>query len=109
MANNTDVTSTKNWYIVHTYSGYEERVKRNLEQRVKYMDASDKIFQIVIPTEDEIEIRSGQKRTVTKKIFPGYVLVQMKMDDESWHVVRNTPGITGFVGGGNKPTPLSET
>jgi transcriptional antiterminator NusG len=109
MANNTDVASTKNWYIVHTYSGYEERVKRNLEQRVKYMDASDKIFQIVIPTEDEIEIRSGQKRTVTKKIFPGYVLVQMKMDDESWHVVRNTPGITGFVGGGNKPTPLSET
>ena len=108
MANNTDVASTKNWYIVHTYSGYEERVKRNLEQRVKYMDASDKIFQIVIPTEDEIEIRSGQKRTVTKKIFPGYVLVQMKMDDESWHVVRNTPGITGFVGGGNKPTPLSE-
>ena len=109
MANNTDIASTKNWYIVHTYSGYEERVKRNLEQRVKYMDASDKIFQIVIPTEDEIEIRSGQKRTVTKKIFPGYVLVQMKMDDESWHVVRNTPGITGFVGGGNKPTPLSET
>lgn len=99
----------KNWYIVHTYSGYEERVKRNLEQRVKYMDASDKIFQIVIPTEDEIEIRGGQKRTVTKKIFPGYVLVQMKMDDESWHVVRNTPGITGFVGGGNKPNPLSET
>ena len=103
-----NTTDNKNWYIVHTYSGYEERVKRNLEQRVKYMDASDKIFQIVIPTEDEIEIRSGQKRTVTKKIFPGYVLVQMKMDDESWHVVRNTPGITGFVGGGNKPTPLSE-
>ena len=99
----------KNWYIVHTYSGYEERVKRNLEQRVKYMDASNKIFQIVIPTEDEIEIRSGQKRTVTKKIFPGYVLVQMKIDDDSWHVVRNTPGITGFVGGGNKPNPLSET
>lgn len=105
----TTETNGKHWYIVHTYSGYEERVKRNLEQRVKYMDASDKIFQIVIPTEDEIEIRSGQKRTVTKKIFPGYVLVQMKMDDESWHVVRNTPGITGFVGGGNKPNPLSET
>ena len=97
----------KHWYIVHTYSGYEERVKRSLEQRVKFMDAESKIFQIVIPTEDEIEIRSGQRRTVTKKIFPGYVLVEMKMDDESWHVVRNTPGITGFVGGGNKPTPLA--
>ena len=98
----------KHWYIVHTYSGYEERVKRNLEQRVKFMDAENKIFQIVIPTEDEIEIRSGQRRTVTKKIFPGYVLVEMKMDDESWHIVRDTPGITGFVGGGNKPTPLAE-
>jgi len=98
----------KQWYIVHTYSGYEERVKRSLEQRVKFMDAADKVFQIVIPTEDEIEIRSGQRRTVTKKIFPGYVLVQMKMDDNSWDVVRNTPGITGFVGSGNKPTALAE-
>jgi len=98
----------KQWYIVHTYSGYEERVKRSLEQRVKFMDAADKVFQIIIPTEDEIEIRSGQRRTVTKKIFPGYVLVQMKMDDNSWDVVRNTPGITGFVGSGNKPTALAE-
>lgn len=98
----------KQWYIVHTYSGYEERVKRALEQRVKFMDAEDKIFQIVIPTEDEIEIRSGQRRTVTKKVFPGYVLVQMRMNDDSWNVVRNTPGITGFVGGGNKPTPIGE-
>lgn len=98
----------KQWYIVHTYSGYEERVKRALEQRVKFMDAEDKIFQIVIPTEDEIEIRSGQRRTVTKKVFPGYVLVQMRMNDDSWNVVRNTPGITGFVGGGNKPTPIVE-
>jgi transcriptional antiterminator NusG len=72
------------------------------------MDAEDRIYQVVIPTEDEIEIRSGQRRTVTKKIFPGYVLVEMKLDDESWHVVRNTPGVTGFVGGGNKPTPLEE-
>ena len=103
MANNN-----KRWYIVHTYSGYEERVKRSLEQRIKTMDAEDKIFQVVIPTEDEIEIRAGQRRTVTKKIFPGYVLVEMQMDDESWQVVRNTPGITGFVGGGNKPTPLME-
>jgi transcriptional antiterminator NusG len=100
--------NNKHWYIVHTYSGYEERVKRNLEQRIKFMDAENKIFQVVIPTEDEIEIRSGQRRTVTKKIFPGYVLVEMNMDDDSWHVVRNTPGITGFVGGGNKPTPLAE-
>ncbi len=102
------MNNNKRWYIVHTYSGYEERVKRNLEQRIKFMDAENKIFQVVIPTEDEIEIRSGQRRTVTKKIFPGYVLVEMNMDDDSWHVVRNTPGITGFVGGGNKPTPLAE-
>jgi transcriptional antiterminator NusG len=102
------INNDRRWYIVHTYSGFEERVKRNLEQRVKYMDAENKIFRIVIPTEDEIEIRSGQRRTVTRKIFPGYVLVEMKLDDESWHVVRNTPGITGFVGGGNKPTPLAE-
>lgn len=98
----------RRWYIIHTYSGYEERVKRSLEQRIRFMDAEDKIYQVVIPTEDEIEIRSGQRRTVTKKIFPGYVLVEMKLDDESWHVVRNTPGVTGFVGGGNKPTPLEE-
>jgi len=98
----------KSWYIVHTYSGYEERVQRSLEQRIKFMDAEDKIFQVVIPTEEEIEIRGGQRRTVTKKIFPGYVLVEMKMNDESWNVVRNTPAITGFVGGGNKPTPLAE-
>jgi len=100
--------NNKQWYIVHTYSGYEERVKRALEQRIKFMDAEDRIFQIVIPTEDEIEIRSGQRRTVTKKVFPGYVLVQMRMNDDSWNVVCNTPGITGFVGSGNKPTPIDE-
>lgn len=98
----------KQWYIVHTYSGYEERAKRSLKQRIRFMDAEDKIFQIIIPTEDEIEIRSGQRRTVTKKVFPGYVLVQMKMDDASWNVVCNTPGITGFVSSGNKPTPIAE-
>jgi len=98
----------KLWYIVHTYSGYEERVERSLRQRVKYMDAEDKIFQVVIPKEDEIEIRGGQRKTVTKKMFPGYVLVQMKMDDDSWNVVRNTPGITGFVGTGNRPTSIPE-
>ena len=98
----------KHWYIVHTYSGYEDRVRRALEQRIKFMDAESKIFKIVIPTEEEIEIRGGQRRTVTKKVFPGYVLVQMQMDDDSWNVVRNTPGITGFVGSGNKPTALAE-
>ncbi len=97
-----------NWYVIHTYSGYEERVKKNLEQRRNSMDAADEILKVVIPTEDEIEVKNGQRRTVTKKILPGYVLVQMKMTDQSWGVVRNTPGVTGFVGSGGKPTPLQE-
>ena len=96
------------WFVIHTYSGYEERVKKNLEQRVKFMDSGNDILQVVIPTEDEIEVKNGQRRTVTKKILPGYVLVQMKMSDQSWGVVRNTPGVTGFVGSGSKPTPLEE-
>ena len=98
----------KNWYVIHTYSGHEERVKKNLEQRIKFMDSGDEIFQVVIPTEDEIEVRSGRRRTVTRKILPGYVLVQMNMGEHSWGVVRNTPGVTGFVGSGNVPTPLEE-
>ena len=98
----------KQWFVVHTYSGYEERVKKNLEQRVKSMDTGDDILQVIIPTEDEIEVKNGQRRTVTKKILPGYVLIEMKMKDESWSLVRNTPGVTGFVGSGNKPTPLAE-
>ena len=98
----------KYWFVVHTYSGYEERVKRNLEQRIKFMDAAGEIFQVVIPTRQEIEVRSGQRQNVTRKILPGYVLVQMEMNDHNWNVVRNTPGITGFVGGGGKPTPLPE-
>jgi len=98
----------KQWFVVHTYSGYEERVKKNLEQRIKSMDTEGEISQIVIPTEEEIEVRNGQRRTVTKKILPGYILVQMKMSDQSWNIVRNTPGVTGFVGSGNKPTPLKE-
>ena len=98
----------KQWYVVHTYSGYEERVKRNLEQRIKFMDAGDEISQVVIPTEEEIEVRNGQRRTVSKKILPGYILVQMGMSDQSWNTVRNTPGVTGFVGSANKPTPLKE-
>jgi len=102
------VESDKQWYVIHTYSGHEERVKKNLEQRIKFMDSGNEITQVVIPTEDEIEVKSGRRRTVTRKILPGYVLVQMKMDENSWSVVRNTPGVTGFVGSGNTPTPLRE-
>jgi transcriptional antiterminator NusG len=98
----------KRWYVIHTYSGYENKVKANLEHRIESMDATDEIFRVVRPTEDEIEIRSGQRRTVSRKIFPGYVLVEMKMTDDSWYVVRNTPGVTGFVGSGVKPTPLDD-
>jgi transcription termination/antitermination protein NusG len=101
------------WYVIHTYSGYENKVKTNLEHRIQTMDAKDLIFQVVIPTEDEIEIRDGQRRTVARKIFPGYVLTQMielKEDDvessRAWFVVRNTPGVTGFVGSGTRPVPL---
>jgi transcriptional antiterminator NusG len=98
----------KQWYVIHTYSGHEERVKKNLEQRIKFMDSGSEIIKVVIPTEDEIEVRSGRRRTVTKKILPGYVLVEMKMDENTWSIVRNTPGVTGFVGSGNTPTPLRE-
>jgi transcriptional antiterminator NusG len=96
------------WYVIHTYSGHEERVKKNLEQRIKFMDSGDDIIEVVIPTEDEIEVRGGRRRTVTRKILPGYVLVQMNMDESTWSIVRNTPGVTGFVGSGNVPTPLQE-
>jgi len=98
----------KQWFVIHTYSGYEDRVKKNLEQRIKAMDSGDEVFQVTVPTEEEIEVKNGQRRTVTKKILAGYVLVQMKMSDQSWNVVRNTPGVTGFVGTGNKPVPLRE-
>ena len=98
----------KHWFVIHTYSGHEERVKKNLEQRIRFIDSGDEIAQIVIPTEDEIEVRGGRRRTVTKKVLPGYVLVQMEMTDRNWSVVRNTPGVTGFVGSGGKPTPLAE-
>ena len=98
----------KSWFVIHTYSGHEERVKKNLEQRMKLMDSEDDISQVVVPTEDEIEVRSGQRRTIAKKILPGYVLVEMKMSDQSWNIVRNTTGVTGFVGSGGKPVPLQE-
>jgi len=94
------------WYVIHCYSGYENKVKHNLEQRIETMQMQDKIFQVVIPTEEEIEVKEGKRRTVERRVFPGYILVQMIMSDESWYVVRNTPGVTGFVGMGNRPTPL---
>jgi len=98
----------KEFYAIHTYSGYEERVKKNLDQRVKSMGAEDKIFQVIIPTEEEVEIKGGQKRTIQRKILPGYVLVEMKMTDQSWAIVRNTPNVTGFVGSGGKPVSLKK-
>ena len=96
------------WYVVHAYSGHEEKVKKNLEKRIESMDMHDKILQVLVPMEDEIEIKDGKRRHVQKRIFPGYILVKMHMTDESWYVVRNTPGVTSFVGSGNKPVPLQE-
>jgi len=105
----------RRWYVIHTYSGQENRVKKNLEQRIESMDVKDKIFQVVVPTENEIEIRDGQRRAVQRKLYPGYVLVEMielkEGDDASnkaWYVVRNTPGVTGFVGSGHRPVPLDD-
>ncbi len=94
------------WYVVHCYSGYEYKVKHNLEQRIESMGMQDYIFQVVVPTVEEIEIKDGKRRTVERCLFPGYIMVQMKLTDDSWYVVRNTPGVTGFVGMGNQPTPL---
>ncbi|MBO1005428.1 transcription termination/antitermination protein NusG [Pseudogracilibacillus auburnensis] len=99
----------KYWYVVHTYSGYENKVKANLEKRVESMGMQDKIFRVIVPEEEETDIKNGKKKTVKKKVFPGYVLVEIIMTDDSWYVVRNTPGVTGFVGSagsGSKPTPL---
>ena len=96
------------WFVVHCYSGYENKVKHNLEQRIESMGMANQIFQVVVPTEEEIEVKEGKRRTVERRVFPGYILVQMLMNDDSWYVVRNTPGVTGFVGMGNKPTPLRQ-
>lgn len=99
----------KSWYVVHTYSGYENKVKANLEKRVESMGMQDKIFRVIVPEDEETDIKNGKKKTVKKKVFPGYVLVEIIMTDDSWYVVRNTPGVTGFVGSagsGSKPTPL---
>ena len=96
------------WYVVHCYSGYENKVKKNLEHRIESMGMEKRIVEVIVPTEEQVELRDGQRRVVAKRIYPGYVLVQMVMDEESWYVVRNTPSVTGFVGIGNKPTPLRQ-
>jgi transcriptional antiterminator NusG len=96
------------WYAIHTYSGYENKVKSHLEARIASMDMRNKIFRVIVPMEEEVEIKQGQRRTVQRKVFPGYVLVEMVMSDEAWYVVRNTPGVTSFVGSGTRPVPLQE-
>ncbi len=103
-----EIDTGRRWYVIHTYSGYENKVKTNLEHRITSMDMGDKIYQVLVPTEEEIEIKNGKRHPVERKVFPGYVLVEMMMGDDSWYVVRNTPGVTSFVGSGNKPTPLTD-
>lgn len=96
----------KDWFFIHCYSGYEKKVEHALRQRIDSMGMQDQIYDVIIPTEDEIEVKDGKRRTVEKRVFPGYVMVQMQLNEDSWYVVRNTPGVTGFVGMGNEPTPL---
>jgi transcriptional antiterminator NusG len=96
------------WYVAHCYSGYENKVKKNLEHRIESMGMANLIHEVIVPTEEQVELRDGQRRVVERRIYPGYVLVHMILDEESWYVVRNTPGVTGFVGIGNKPTPLRQ-
>lgn len=100
----------RHWYVIHSYSGYENKVKKNLEHRAASMHdvGGDRIYQVIVPTEEEVELKDGKRRTIERRVFPGYILVDMIMDEDSWYVVRNTPGVTGFVGMGNKPTPLSQ-
>jgi transcription termination/antitermination protein NusG len=97
------------WYVLHTYSGYENKVKKTIETRVDALDLGDRVFEIVVPTSEEIEIRNSQRHTVQRKTFPGYVLVRMTMDDDTWYALRNTPGVTGFVSVNNKPVALQES
>lgn len=98
----------RHWYAIHTYSGYENKVKTHLEARIVSMELKDLIYQVVVPMENEVEVKNGQRRTVARKVYPGYVLVDMVLTAETWHAVRNTPGVTGFVGGQNEPAPLSD-
>ncbi|WP_275944755.1 transcription termination/antitermination protein NusG [Phototrophicus methaneseepsis] len=104
----TQEDEQRNWYVVHCYSGYENKVRHAIEQRIETMGMRDRIFDVIIPTEEEIEVKDGKRKTVEKRVFPGYILVEMVLDEDSWYVVRNTPGVTGFVGMGNDPTPLRE-
>ncbi|MGB1250238.1 MAG: transcription termination/antitermination protein NusG [Candidatus Promineifilaceae bacterium] len=103
-----DLGDGRAWYVIHCYAGYENKVRHSIEQRIETMDMQQMIFDVVVPTEEEIEIKDGKRRTVEKRVFPGYILVQMVLSEESWYVVRNTPGVTGFVGMGNEPTALRE-
>ncbi len=105
-SSSADAHDDRGWYVVHCYSGYENKVRYNLEQRIESMGMKNQIFDVVIPTQEEIEVRDGKRRSIERHVFPGYVLVNMVMSEESWYVVRNTPGVTGFVGMGNDPTPL---
>lgn len=107
MANNR-YDSTRQWYAIHTYSGYEDKVADSILQRIKAVDMADKVFDAIVPKEKQIEIKNGKRKVVEKKIFQGYALVEMKLSDETWYLVRNTPGVTGFVGTGTEPTPVSE-
>ena len=100
--------SSRQWYAIHTYSGYEEKVTDSIRQRINAVDMADKIFDVLVPKEKQIEIKNGKRKVVEKKIFQGYVLVEMKLTDETWYIVRNTPGVTGFVGTSTQPTPVSE-
>lgn len=100
--------STRQWYAIHTYSGYEEKVAESIQQRVESVDMADKIFAVLVPKEKQIEIKNGKRKIVEKKIFQGYVLVEMKMTEDAWYIIRNTPGVTGFVGSGTEPTPVSD-
>ena len=102
------IPKTKNWYVLHTYSGYEESVAKNLRHRVESLGMEDKIFNVLVPKEKKIKIKNGKRKTVEEKIYPGYVLVEMVVTDDSWYVVRNTPNVTGFVGAGTTPVPVSE-
>ena len=101
-------TQEKHWYALHTYAGYEESVAKNLEQRIDSLGMQDKIFQVLVPKEKKIKIKGGKRYTVEDKLYPGYVLVEMIVTDDSWYVVRNTPNVTGFIGSGTTPTPISE-
>ncbi|RME80340.1 MAG: transcription termination/antitermination protein NusG [Caldilineae bacterium] len=103
-----EVDDGRAWYVVHSYAGMETKVKKNLEHRIESMGMSDTIFQVIVPTEEQIELKDGERRVVERRVFPGYILVEMILNDDSWYVVRNTPGVTGFVGIGNRPTPLSK-